>query len=145
MLQTVWRRKPRASWSVDCSRSVPLVGHNPYSGRGAEVTISQGFQTGDILTFTSGNGITGTYANGVLTLTGITRAANYQTALQSVTFASTTDYPTTNKTITFTVSDGATAGAATKALLVSDAAPVLTVSPGSTAYTEQAPPVAIDR
>src|SRR5882757_7112803 len=34
MLQTVWRRKPRASWSVDCSRSVPLVGHNPYSGRG---------------------------------------------------------------------------------------------------------------
>ena len=47
-------------------------------------------QTGDTLNFTTQNGITGSYtASGVLTLTGSATPANYQTALQSVTFSTT--------------------------------------------------------
>src|SRR5262249_54524613 len=45
---------------------------------GATVTISTGFLAGDTLNFTSQNGITGTYANGTLTLSGTATVAQYQ-------------------------------------------------------------------
>ena len=44
---------------------------------------------GDTLNFTSQNGITGTYANFVLTLSGVATIADYQAALQSITFSTT--------------------------------------------------------
>ena len=57
---------------------------------GATVSIG-GFAAGntDVLGFTNQNGITGAYNNttGVLTLSGTSSLANYQTALRSVTYA----------------------------------------------------------
>ncbi len=56
----------------------------------ATATISSGtLQPGDSLNFTNQNGISGVYSGGVLTLTGSATVAQYQTALQSVTFSST--------------------------------------------------------
>ena len=49
----------------------------------------------DSLSFTNQNGITGTYnsGTGVLTLTGTTTVANYQTALRSVTYTNGSENP----------------------------------------------------
>ena len=78
---------------------------------GATVTISSGYvSTEDTLGFTSQNGITGSFdsATGVLTLSGTASLADYQTALQSVTFADTNGLtPTTgDRTVSFQVNDG---------------------------------------
>ncbi|MDX1890149.1 Ig-like domain-containing protein [Mycolicibacterium sp. 050158] len=56
---------------------------------GATVTITLGKASGDSITFTPGNGITGTYnsTTGVLTLTGSATAAQYQAVLRTVSFA----------------------------------------------------------
>ena len=77
------------------------------------MSISAGFFAGDTLNFTNQNGITGSYngSTGVLTLTGSASLANYQTALRSITFSSTSDNPTsfgtdTSRTITWTANDG---------------------------------------
>ncbi|MCX6871230.1 MAG: Ig-like domain-containing protein, partial [Verrucomicrobia bacterium] len=83
---------------------------------GATVTISAGFTTGDVLGFTDQNGITGSYTtgSGVLTLTGTTIVANYQTALQSVTYRSTSEDPTSSsasRTVTWSVTDANSDGA----------------------------------
>jgi hypothetical protein len=96
---------------------------------GATVSIDAGsahagFLSGDTLNFTNQNGITGSYnaATGVLTLSGNASVANYQTALDSVTFSFTpaTADPTggaandASRTITWTVTDGSTShGSAT--------------------------------
>ncbi|HLI74924.1 MAG TPA: IPT/TIG domain-containing protein [Acidimicrobiales bacterium] len=63
---------------------------------GATVSITSGFFAGDTLNFTNQNGITGSYngATGVLTLSGLSSVANYQTALASVTFSSSAGDPT---------------------------------------------------
>ena len=50
----------------------------------AEVSISGGFGEDELL-FTNQNGITGSFSNGVLSLSGSATRANYQTALRSVT------------------------------------------------------------
>ncbi len=74
---------------------------------GATLTISSGtLQSGDTLNFTSQNGITGSYSStsGVLTLTGTATVAQYQTALQSITF-STTSSNTTARQIAVVASD----------------------------------------
>jgi hypothetical protein len=88
---------------------------------GATVAIGTGFVAGDQLNFTNQNGITGSFnaATGVLTLSGTTTAANFQTALESITFnesLSSID-PTqagnhTSRTINWTVVDasGSTSG-----------------------------------
>ncbi len=59
---------------------------------GATVWISTGFQSGDALVFSNTANITGVYnsGNGTLTLSGTDTVANYQTALRSVTYASST-------------------------------------------------------
>jgi VCBS repeat-containing protein len=77
---------------------------------GATVAITSGFGSGtDTLSFTDQNGITGSYnsATGVLSLTGSSSVANYQTALRSVLFSSS-DSSTTpaTRTITFQLNDG---------------------------------------
>jgi VCBS repeat-containing protein len=63
---------------------------------GAQVAIGAGFLAGDVLTFTSTGGIGGNYnaATGVLTLSGSEAAADYQSALDSVQFYSTSADPT---------------------------------------------------
>src|SRR5690606_21196747 len=76
----------------------------------ATATISAGLTTGDVLGFTTLHGITGTYdaATGVLTLTGNATLAQYQAALRTVTYRSTSETPTqtsTSRTITWQVTD----------------------------------------
>ena len=74
---------------------------------GATVTISSGtLQSGDTLHFTNQNGISGSYSGGVLTLSGSATPAQYQTALQSVTF-STTSSNTTTRSLSIVALDNA--------------------------------------
>ena len=76
----------------------------------ATVTITSPV-SGDVLNFADQNGISGSFAAGVLTLTGFTTLANYQTALRSVTFSNaTSDDPTvggtrTSREVTWAVTD----------------------------------------
>ncbi len=79
---------------------------------GATVAIGSGFVAGDVLGFTSQNGITGSYnaTTHQLALTGNASLAAYQSALDSVTFSSTSANPTTSgasttRTITWQVQD----------------------------------------
>src|SRR2546429_434944 len=124
----------------------------------ATVTIGN-FVTGDALAFTNTAGITGSYnaGTGVLTLTGTDTLANYQAALRSVKYSSSSDDPTVNntktsRTITWTATDANSdaVGAATSAGVTSTVnvtavndAPVLTAG-ATLAYTEQAAGAVID-
>ena len=103
--------------------------------------------------------ISGSYdpAAGVLTLSGTATAAEYQAALRSVSFFSTSDDPTadhtrTSRTISWQITDANSdaAGAATSAAVTSSIRltaindePVLSAG-GSLAYTENGPAAAID-
>jgi VCBS repeat-containing protein len=95
---------------------------------GATVSITAGFSSSDdLLSFTSQNGITGTYtaSTGVLTLAGAASITNYRDALRSVEF-STSDSSASpaDRTASFTVTDstGATSAAAQRTINVSKAA-----------------------
>src|SRR5206468_10505693 len=64
----------------------------------------------DVLAFTSQFGITGNFnaVTGVLALSGSASPANYQAVLHSVTYANSSQNPSTaTRTITFKVNDGA--------------------------------------
>ena len=116
---------------------------------GATVSISTGFDAGDVLGFTDTAAITGTYTagTGMLALTGTASLAEYQAALRSITFSGTSDTPTAAKVVTFVADDGTTASAAaTRDLTVTpvDDPPVVTTSAGTTAFTEDGGPVAVD-
>ena len=79
---------------------------------GATVAISTGFSAGDLLSFANQNGITGAYnaASGVLTLSGTATVAQYQAALRSVGYSSSSDNPTASsasRSISWVVNDGA--------------------------------------
>jgi len=80
---------------------------------GATVSIGPGFNTAqDVLAFTNQNGITGSYVagTGVLTLSGNSSVANYETALRSVTYSNSSDNPTTAaRTVSYVVNDGSEA------------------------------------
>jgi len=71
----------------------------------ATVTISGGLQSGDTLTFANTANITGVYNAGTLTLTGTDTLANYQAALRSVKYSSTSQSPAA-RTVSFQVNDG---------------------------------------
>ncbi len=77
---------------------------------GATVRISGNYRSGDLLQFTDTGTITGSFnaATGTLTLTGTDTVANYQAALQSITYVSTSTDPAT-RTISFQVTDGTAA------------------------------------
>ncbi|HYE85349.1 MAG TPA: DUF4347 domain-containing protein, partial [Vicinamibacterales bacterium] len=97
---------------------------------GAVIRITSGFASGDTLNFTNQNGITGTYnpATGILTLSGSATKADYQAALRSITYTSTSDTPTGSRTFSYQVSDGTEfSSAVTSTLTVSTVndAPVL--------------------
>ena len=88
---------------------VTLNDNNASPSLSATVAITGGYQDTDTLNFTSQNGITGTYSAGVLTLTGggtgTAALANYQAALQSITFSSASA-SLVSRTVSFVVSDG---------------------------------------
>jgi hypothetical protein len=99
---------------------------------GATVAITAGFVSADdTLAFANQLGITGNYnsGTGVLTLTGTTTVANYQTALRTVTYANSSDNPSASRTITFTANDGTDTGNAQRGIAITavDDAPVNTV------------------
>jgi hypothetical protein len=73
---------------------------------GATVTLT-GAETGDALVFADQNGITGAYAAGVLTLTGAATKAQYEAALRTVAFRTTSENPSTaTRTAAFRADDG---------------------------------------
>jgi hypothetical protein len=116
---------------------------------GGTVRISSGFQSGDDLVFVNQNGINGVYntGTGVLTLTGTSSVANYQTALRSIAFQTTNGAPVGSKTIEFKVNDGdVDSNAATKEIDITsvNSAPVLTATVAPLAYSEGAGAVAVD-
>ena len=78
----------------------------------AVIQFSSYFEWGkDVLSFTNANGITGSWdaTNGILTLSGISSIANYQTALRSVTYQNTSaTHVKLIRTIRFSVNDGTT-------------------------------------
>lgn len=91
--------------------------------QGATVAITSGFTGGDVLTFVNQAGITGSYnaTTGELALTGEATLADYQAALRSVTYHSTSANPTgtaPSRTIRFTASDGDLTGSATSTINV---------------------------
>ena len=116
---------------------------------GATVTISAGFQAGaDVLAVATQNGISGSYnaGTGVLTLSGASSVANYQTALRSVTYRNTSENPTATRTISWVATDGTTPSSAVTSTInltaVNDA-PALTAG-ATLSYTENQPAAAID-
>lgn len=111
----------------------------------ARVYISSGFEsTEDVLASTTALGITGSYnsTSGVLTLSGTTTVANYQTALRNVTYQNTegTSPSTTTREISFVVYDWDDAsGVVTREIQIipSNDVPTLAAIEGSTiAFTE---------
>jgi hypothetical protein len=87
---------------------------------GASVTIGSGYQSGgDTLHFTSQNGISGSYASGVLTLSGSATPTQYQDALQSVTFSSTSASTATRSMAIVAIDGGVDSSAAAETVNVS--------------------------
>ncbi len=90
--------------------SITVNDPDPANLAGAIVQFSGYYEWGkDVLAFTNANGITGSWnaTNGVLTLTGASSVANYQTALRSVTYKNTSATPVKLiRTISFIVNDG---------------------------------------
>lgn len=116
----------------------------------ATITITD-FLTGDVLSFTDQNGITGSYnsGTGVLTLSGTSSVANYQAALRSINYSSTNNNPATgtgntDRVIEFRVSDGSLQSVAgtnqTVSVSNTNDAPVLDAdeSPALTTVSEDA-------
>jgi regulation of enolase protein 1 (concanavalin A-like superfamily) len=112
---------------------------------GATVSMTTNYVNGqDTLGFTTQNGITGSWvaATGVLTLSGTTTPANYQTALRSITYSNTSDnLVTNNHNVDFVVSDaigvGNTSSRQVAVTAVNDA-PVNTVPASQTTYRNTA-------
>jgi subtilisin-like proprotein convertase family protein len=87
---------------------------------GATVTITEGFEPGfDVLGFSPQAGIAGQYdaGSGILTLNGTASVSEYEAALRSVTYCSTSDGPSpTQRTITFVAQDASATGSGTRPL-----------------------------
>src|SRR4029079_16894720 len=79
-----------AATAIDAGLTTSDANSANYTG--ATVSITGGLASGqDVLGFTNQNGISGSYnaSTGVLTLSGTSSVANYQTALRSVTYVNT--------------------------------------------------------
>jgi VCBS repeat-containing protein len=131
-----------AATAIDTGLTVSDVDSTNLNG--ATVTISANYANGeDALAFTNQLGITGSWnaATGVLTLTGATTVANYQTALRSVTYFNSSDAPgTLTRTVSFVVNDGAAnSSAATRNISVTavNDAPVGVLTISGTATENQ--------
>lgn len=72
------------------------------------VVISSGYNSDeDSLLFTNQNGISGSYSNGTLSLSGVSSMTNWRDALRSVRYRNSSATPdTSTRTVTFKVNDG---------------------------------------
>ncbi len=112
----------------------------------ATVSITTGFTSGqDVLAMTPNpqNGITAAYTagTGVLTLSGASAVANYQSALRSVTYTNTSENPSNaTRTVTFRVNDGASGSNPQSRNItvagVNDAPVLASIGASAVAYTE---------
>ena len=114
----------------------------------ASVSITGGFQAGDVLGFTPQFGIVDTNAApDILALSGSATLAQWQTVLQSITFSTTSQSPGTSRTVSVTVNDGDTDSAAVAKVIavtpVTDA-PAVATSAFAPSYTEDGAPTAVD-
>ncbi|MBO6547224.1 MAG: DUF2341 domain-containing protein [Balneolaceae bacterium] len=116
----------------------------------AKVSITSGFESSeDVLDYVTALGITGSYdsGTGVLTLTGSTTTANYQTALRNVTYQNTetTSPSTATREISFVVYDwDDESGVVTREIdiIPSNDIPTLSITDVSTiSFTEDDSPV----
>ncbi len=114
---------------------------------GATVQITGNYAPGeDVLGFANTTTITGSFdpATGTLTLSGSDTVANYQAALRSVTFANSSEAPSTlARTVSFVVNDGTAASvAATSSVTVASVndAPTQTGTGATVTFTENGPP-----
>jgi hypothetical protein len=138
--------------AVDPAISASDVDSTSFAG--ATVAITGNFASGeDVLAFTNQFGISGSYnaGTGVLTLSGTSSLAHYETALRSVTYKNSSDNPSTaTRTVSFQVDDGGAANnlsntvARDIAITPVNDAPTVNTSSGSTDYTEGDPATAID-
>ncbi|MBZ0125991.1 MAG: tandem-95 repeat protein, partial [Rhodocyclaceae bacterium] len=117
-----------------------LITDNPSTNvRGAIITLTNP-QAGDVLTVGSlaGLGIAASVAGYTITLTGNVSIANYQTALQNITYSNSSANPdTTPRTITVSVRDNNGYGNTATATIAINVAPMLDLDdsgPG-TGYT----------
>jgi Bacterial Ig domain/CARDB len=111
---------------------------------GASVAITANFAGGDELVFANTLGITGVYntGTGVLTLSGNASVSDYQTALRSVKFKSTSG-SVAQRTVSVTASDGSAQSAVVSRPIVINA-PVVTVNSAPFSYTAGEPAKVID-
>ncbi|MBT6246327.1 MAG: hypothetical protein HOI43_12995, partial [Gammaproteobacteria bacterium] len=118
----------------------------------ATITISSGYQASeDALAFTNANGITGSWnsGSGIMTLSGSATKANYEAALESVTYqnSNSTDPDNSNRTVTWLVNDGTSnSSAVTSTITIADVndAPVITGAGGGLSYASGDAATAID-
>nr|MDZ8286610.1 hypothetical protein [Nostoc sp. ChiSLP01] len=136
-----------AATAIDSGLSVTDGDSSNLSG--ATISITSGFVAAqDTLAFTAQNGISGSYSNGVLTLTGSATVADYQTALRSITYQNNSDNPTTaTRTISFVVNDGSlNSSTVTRNINITavNDAPAITPTNTPLAYIENDAATAID-
>src|SRR5207249_4734548 len=116
--------------------------------QGATISIA-GYVAGeDVLTFVDQSGITGSWdaTAGVLTLTGTASLAAYQAALRSVTYANTSDNPSTAlRFLNFTATDGSAQGTMQRPIVIDPVndAPTATPIP-PVEVLEDAPPTTVN-
>ena len=93
--------------AVQIDSGLLLAGFTGSNSISSARVMIQNKQVGDILSFTSQNGITGNYnsSTGILTLSGSATQEQYQTALRTITF-STTSSSLTNRAIDFMIGSG---------------------------------------
>ena len=143
-----------ASYTVGGSAVAVDSGVKVVTGTDADLTgaamVLTNPQSGDTLNFISQNGITGSYSSGTLTLSGTATVADYQTALQSVTFSSsnTTNPSTTPRLVTVQADDSAasptTSDTVTDTVDVTIPAPTVTAGGTAAQYTAGANAVTVD-
>ncbi len=117
----------------------------------ATISITGNFVNGeDVLAFTNTANITGNYnaATGVLTLSGSDTVANYEVALESITYENTANPPDTNdRNISWVINDGennSVSATSTITVKLDTAIPVIADAAGTLLYTENDGAQAID-
>ena len=118
-------------------------------GATVQISVATLQSAEDQLVFANQNGITGSYvaATGVLSLTGVSSLANYQTALRSVGYNNTAPIPNTaSRTITMLVTDGESPSSTilTTLNISVSIAPVLTGTNPTSTFTPATGPIVID-
>ncbi len=135
---------------IDAAVTVSDIDNTSFQS--ATISITNNFnQTEDALVFSTQNGITGNYVSttGILTLSGTSSVANYQTALRSVRYINNSEDPSTaTRTIEFSVFDGtdnsAPATRTVQVVAVNDAPVLSSSSSGTLNYDQNTAAILVD-